>query len=77
MTKKYCILILVAAAVAVGLRLPLLALRPMHTDEAVHAFKFAELLDKGIYRYDSQENLAWSYRFRFVVRCHRCRSCVQ
>ncbi len=55
MTKKLCILILVVAAVAVSLRLPLLALRPMHTDEAVHALKFAELLDKGTYKYDSEE----------------------
>lgn len=55
MTKKLCIFIVVAAAVAVGLRLPLLDLRPMHTDEAVHAVKFAELLDKGIYKYDSEE----------------------
>jgi uncharacterized protein (TIGR03663 family) len=29
--------------------------RPMHTDEAVHAFKFGELLDRGYYRYDPHE----------------------
>ena len=55
MTKKYCILILVVAAVTVGLRLPLLALRPMHTDEAVHAEKFKALLEEGQYQYDSNE----------------------
>jgi uncharacterized protein (TIGR03663 family) len=29
--------------------------RPMHTDEAVHAIKFIELLDHGKYRYDPHE----------------------
>ncbi len=29
--------------------------RPMHGDEAVHAFKFRELWEKGIYRYDPNE----------------------
>ncbi|MCC6353217.1 MAG: TIGR03663 family protein [Verrucomicrobiae bacterium] len=29
--------------------------RPMHTDEAVHAAKFGELLSTGAYRYDPQE----------------------
>ena len=29
--------------------------RPMHTDEAVHAEKFADLLEKGFYHYDPDE----------------------
>jgi len=37
------------------LRLADLAHRPMHTDEAVHALKFAELLENGAYRYDRSE----------------------
>ena len=52
MAKKCCVLILVAAILAAVLRLPDLALRPMHTDEAVHADKFGTLLEKGEYRYD-------------------------
>jgi uncharacterized protein (TIGR03663 family) len=48
---------LVVAAVAAGalLRLPQLDLRPMHTDEAVHAVKFGALLETGVYRYDRDE----------------------
>jgi len=38
-----------------ALRLPRLAQRPMHTDEAVHAIKFGTLLEKNEYRYDPQE----------------------
>ncbi|MCX7047054.1 MAG: TIGR03663 family protein [Candidatus Sumerlaeota bacterium] len=30
-------------------------MRPMHTDEAVHAAKFGDLLDKGIYEYNPYE----------------------
>ena len=37
------------------LRLPQLDLRPMHTDEAVHAIKFGALLENGTYRYDKRE----------------------
>ena len=46
------VLALVAGAV---LRLLLLDLRPMHTDEAVHAVKFGTLLETGEYRYDKSE----------------------
>lgn len=52
---RICILILLAAAGAAALRVPALDIRPMHTDEAVHAIKFGELLDQGNYRYDSFE----------------------
>ncbi len=37
------------------LRVPRLDLRPMHTDEAVHAIKFGALLENGTYRYDRHE----------------------
>lgn len=45
-------LIFVAGGV---LRLTSLDLRPMHTDEAVHAVKFGLLLEKGEYLYDKHE----------------------
>jgi hypothetical protein len=47
--------ILAATFVALALRLPELAQRPMHGDEAVHAIKFGALLEQGFYRYDSFE----------------------
>ncbi|MBK7259308.1 MAG: hypothetical protein IPI01_16185 [Ignavibacteriae bacterium] len=49
-------LILLAVLLAGALlRLPDLAVRPMHTDEAVHAVKFGTLLESGDYRYDPYE----------------------
>jgi uncharacterized protein (TIGR03663 family) len=47
--------VLLAVILAAGLRLPNLALRPMHTDEAVHAIKFGQLLEENQYRYDRRE----------------------
>ena len=41
--------------IAAGMRLPHLSLRPMHTDEAVHAVKFGALLENGSYQYDPVE----------------------
>jgi len=40
---------------AAALRLPALDARPMHTDEGVHAAKFARLLEEGVYEYDPDE----------------------
>ena len=37
------------------LRLPRLDLRPLHVDEAVHAVKFGDLLERHTYRYDPVE----------------------
>ncbi len=42
-------------SLALLLRLPYLNHRPMHTDEAVHALKFADLLETGTYHYDANE----------------------
>ncbi len=42
-------------ALALGLRLPQLNLRPFHADEAVHAEKFRVLWERGSYRYDPSE----------------------
>jgi uncharacterized protein (TIGR03663 family) len=47
--------LLVAAAGALALRLPQLARRPMHGDEAVHARKLQGLWEDGAYRYDPNE----------------------
>ena len=55
MTRKCCVLILVATIAALVLRLPRLIQRPMHGDEAVHAIKFGELLEHGNYTYDPHE----------------------
>jgi uncharacterized protein (TIGR03663 family) len=55
MTRKSCVLILAATIVALVLRLPRLAQRPMHGDEAIHAVKFAELLEQGVYTYDPND----------------------
>ena len=55
-SQQICyVLILVMTIVAAYLRLPRLAVRPMHTDEAVHAVKFGQLLEQGDYRYDPDE----------------------
>jgi uncharacterized protein (TIGR03663 family) len=55
MTKKGCVLILAATVIALAIRLPRLQQRPMHGDEAVHAIKFGELLEQGVYTYDPNE----------------------
>ena len=55
MTKKSCVLILAVTIIALALRLPRLQQRPMHGDEAVHAIKFGDLLERGVYSYDPQE----------------------
>ncbi|MHC4642939.1 MAG: flippase activity-associated protein Agl23 [Planctomycetota bacterium] len=53
-SKISVVLILAAIICAVALRLPKLKQRPMHGDEAIHAFKLGELLEEG-YRYDPNE----------------------
>lgn len=52
---RLALICLVPALVAGTLRYPQLALRPMHTDEAVNADKFGELLEQGRYEYDPAE----------------------
>jgi len=52
---KCCLLILAATIVALAIRLPQLARRPMHCDEAVHACIFRDLLERGDYRYSPNE----------------------
>jgi len=47
--------VLALAGVALALRLPQLDLRPMHVDEAVHAYKLNALWETGRYEYDLNE----------------------
>lgn len=47
--------LLLLAGGTLAFRLPHLDNRPMHGDEAVHAFKFRELWEEGSYRYDPYE----------------------
>ncbi len=53
--KLYWFFILVVALGALAFRAPRLSLRPMHTDEAVHADNFHTLLQGGLYKYDPRE----------------------
>ncbi len=53
--KKCCVLILASVILALALRLPRLEQRPMHGDEAIHGFKFGQLLEEGVYTYDPNE----------------------
>lgn len=47
--------LLAVTLLAAWLRLPELALRPMHGDEAIHAQKFNDLWSTGRYQYDPRE----------------------
>ncbi|MFC1724577.1 flippase activity-associated protein Agl23 [candidate division KSB1 bacterium] len=51
----YYFIFLIILIIALTIRLPELTRRPMHTDEAVHAVKFGELLENNYYRYDKNE----------------------
>jgi len=51
----FALLLLLIFGGALALRLPDLPNRPMHTDEAVQAIKFQELLEHGRYTYDAHE----------------------
>jgi uncharacterized protein (TIGR03663 family) len=53
--QRCLIFVLIAVVLALALRLPRLQLRPMHTDEAVHAMKFSQLLEQGSYTYNPKE----------------------
>jgi uncharacterized protein (TIGR03663 family) len=56
MSRRFLFVLLVAAVIALVLRLPALGLRPMHTDEAVNAIKFGQLWEHGAYKYDPNEH---------------------
>ncbi|RKX45603.1 MAG: hypothetical protein DRP64_04450 [Verrucomicrobia bacterium] len=50
------LLFLLVGVVAIGLRLPQLADRPMHHDEANQAYRFGILLEEGTYAYDADDH---------------------
>ncbi len=52
---KFWLTALAVIVVAFALRAYRLDLRPMHGDEAVHAYKFGQLLEENYYRYDPHE----------------------
>jgi uncharacterized protein (TIGR03663 family) len=53
--RVFTFVMLLLAIGAFAFRQPSLGNRPMHGDEAVHAFKFRELWEHGVYRYDPNE----------------------
>ena len=54
--KWMTIAFLLILAVAIGLRVPKLADRPMHHDEANQAYRFGTLLEDGTYHYDADDH---------------------
>src|SRR5262245_28171423 len=56
MNKGLNVGLLLAALLALVLRCPHLAQRPMHNDEAVNAIKFGHLWEHGQYEYDPNEH---------------------
>jgi uncharacterized protein (TIGR03663 family) len=52
---RFWIAVLAILILAVALRAWRVDIRPMHGDEAVHAYKFGQLLEKYHYKYDPQE----------------------
>ncbi|MEA2068320.1 MAG: TIGR03663 family protein [Verrucomicrobiota bacterium] len=50
------ILFLLIVAASLGLRIPNLAARPMHHDEANQAYRFGTLLEEGTYAYDADDH---------------------
>src|SRR5688572_5160467 len=55
MNRWSALAVLLAFAGALIFRLPKLDTRPLHNDEAVNAFKAAELWQEGRYRYNPDE----------------------
>ncbi len=56
MNRWSALALLLALAGALALRVPHLAARPLHNDEAVNAAKLAALWEKGAYQYDPDEH---------------------
>jgi uncharacterized protein (TIGR03663 family) len=56
MSRALWLPLLLAAGLALALRLPKLDARPMHNDEAVNAIKFGQLWEHGSYKYDPNEH---------------------
>lgn len=69
MNRSVTLGLLLTVAIALALRCPQPAARPMHSDEAVNTIKFRELWEHGSYKYDPAEfhgptlpyfSLAWA-----------------
>ncbi|HQI27661.1 MAG TPA: TIGR03663 family protein, partial [Sedimentisphaerales bacterium] len=73
---QYWCLIFVVALGAFSLRAPRLCMRPMHTDEAVHADKYRLLLETGLYEYDPHEyhGPTLNYATRIAARLQGART---
>jgi uncharacterized protein (TIGR03663 family) len=52
---RYWLAVSAVLILAIALRISRLEVRPMHGDEAVHAYKFGQLLEANNYRYDPTE----------------------
>ena len=52
---RYWLAVSAVLILAVALRISRLDIRPMHGDEAVHAYRFGQLLEANNYRYDPTE----------------------
>jgi uncharacterized protein (TIGR03663 family) len=52
---KYWLAVSAVLILAIALRISNLDIRPMHGDEAVHAYRFGQLLEANNYRYDPTE----------------------
>lgn len=53
--KRFFLLGCAVLAAAAAVRYPFLSVRPMHTDEAVHAVKLGRLIETGFYQYEPLE----------------------
>jgi len=56
MNRWIALALVLAGAAGLCLRAPQLAVRPLHNDEGVNAYKFAGLWQTGSYRYDPNEH---------------------
>ena len=52
---RYWLAVSAVLILAIALRISRLDIRPMHGDEAVHAYRFGQLLEANNYRYDPNE----------------------
>ncbi len=56
MNKWFPIMMLLILFAGIALRVPQLAERPMHHDEANQAYRFGILLEEGVYQYDAEDH---------------------
>jgi predicted membrane-bound mannosyltransferase len=68
MTRGKALLFVFPVLLAFLFRFPLLAQRPMHCDEAVHADKFGTLLEQGRYEYSTVDYHGPTLYYMALVR---------